>query len=246
MTVLQRGLPHSTWRVVRNRLAPWSPRTLPSSSSSVIPRAGPSPRPWSGQPTTSVRTRCGSPAARWRFADESASPTSGAPVSTSPATSPPSCPPPCRAGTAAPGGRRSSIPRPGCGCTTSSCTHRPSRRRGGGLAPGCLRRSAMTRLQQRDALDVVRHREDTDGTERERDTVRSAALRRRNWPLTCGDAVLGDRRRRSGVAGRCESKRAHSEPSCQRAPTVTNDCSQPPWHRATETARRQVELYCAL
>ena len=70
---------------------------------------------------------------------------------------------------------------------------------------------------------MVRHREDTDDHERKRDPVRSAALRRRNRPLTCGDAVLGDCGRRSGVAGLCESKRAQSEPSCHRAPTVTND-----------------------
>jgi hypothetical protein len=73
------------------------------------------------------------------------------------------------------------------------------------------------------------HREGTDGPERERDHLRSVAIRRRNRPLTCGDAAPGDCGRRSGVADPCESKRAHSEPSCQLAPTVTNDCSQPPW-----------------
>src|SRR4051812_11268419 len=74
------------------------------------------------------------------------------------------------------------------------------------------------------ALDVVGHREGTDGPERERDLLRSAARRSRNRPLTCGDAVLGDRGRRSGVASLYESKRAQSEPSCQRAPTLANDC----------------------
>jgi hypothetical protein len=87
------------------------------------------------------------------------------------------------------------------------------------------------------------HREDTDGPERERDPLRVAALRRRNQPLTCGACRPRDCRHRSGVARLCESKRAHSEPSCQRAPTVTNDRSPPPWHRTTEIARRQVELY---
>ena len=77
--------------------------------------------------------------------------------------------------------------------------------------------------QQRHALDVVRHREDVHDAERKCDPLRSAALMRRNRPLTCGDAVLGDCGRRSGVAGLCESKRAQSEPSCQRAPTIAND-----------------------
>jgi hypothetical protein len=118
-------------------------------------------------------------------------------------------------------------------------TDRPQRRSGlfqpGPLEPGPFEHSH--------ALHVVGHREDTDGAERERDPLRAAALRRRNQPLTCDDAAPGDCRRRSGVAGLCESKRAHSEPSCQRAPTVTNDRSPPPWHRTTETDRRQVELY---
>lgn len=74
-------------------------------------------------------------------------------------------------------------------------------------------------LQQRHALRMAGHGEDADDPERERDPLRSAALRRRNSPLTCGDAVLGDCGRRSGVARLCESKRAHSEPSCHRAPT---------------------------
>jgi len=36
---------------------------------------------------------------------------------------------------------------------------------------------------QRHALDVVRHREGTDGPERERDPLRAAALGRRSQPL---------------------------------------------------------------
>jgi hypothetical protein len=78
------------------------------------------------------------------------------------------------------------------------------------------------------------HREDADGAECERDPLPPTAVKRRNWPLICGDAVLGHCPRRSGVAGPCESKRAHSEPSCQWAPTVTNDCSRAPWHRAPQ------------
>jgi hypothetical protein len=108
---------------------------------------------------------------------------------------------------------------------------------------GALQAGDTAFHQQRNALQMESHRKHADDDERQRDPLRSAALRRRNRPLTCDDAVLGDCGRRSGVAGLCESKRAHSEPSCQRAPTVTNDCSQPPWHRTTETARRQVELY---
>jgi hypothetical protein len=57
--------------------------------------------------------------------------------------------------------------------------------------------------QQRNALRMESHREGTDDHERKRDPLRSAALRRRNRPLTCGDAVLGDCGRRSGVAGLC-------------------------------------------
>ena len=60
--------------------------------------------------------------------------------------------------------------------------------------------------EQSDAFDVMRHREDTDRPERERDPLRAAALRRRTRSLTCGDAALGDCGRRTGVAGLCESK----------------------------------------
>ena len=45
------------------------------------------------------------------------------------------------------------------------------------------------------------HREDTDDHERNRDPLQSAALRRRNRPLTCGDAILGDCKRRSTESG---------------------------------------------
>jgi hypothetical protein len=38
----------------------------------------------------------------------------------------------------------------------------------------------------RDAFDVVRHREDADGAERERDPLRTTAVSRRNYLLTCG------------------------------------------------------------
>jgi hypothetical protein len=89
-------------------------------------------------------------------------------------------------------------------------------------------------LQQRHALHVVGHREDAHGFEPGGDSLRAAAVRRRKKPLTCGDAAPGDCRRRSRVARLCESKRAHSEPSSQRAPTVTNDCSPSPWHRTAE------------
>jgi len=84
-------------------------------------------------------------------------------------------------------------------------------------------RANVRRLQQRNAFRVAGHREDVHDAERKCDPLRSAALRRRNRPLTCGDAVLGDSGRRSGVAGLCESKRAHSEPSGQRAPAIAND-----------------------
>ena len=90
--------------------------------------------------------------------------------------------------------------------------------------------------QQRNALHMGSHREDTDGPERERDPLRAAALRRRNQSLTCGDAAPGDCRRRSGVARLCESKRAHSEPSCQRALTITRECSPPPWRHRVRSA----------
>ena len=92
--------------------------------------------------------------------------------------------------------------------------------------------------KMRNELHVVRHREDVHDAERTCDPLRSPALKRPNWPLTCGDAVLGDCGRRNGAAGLCESKRAHSEPSCQRAPTFTNDCSQPPRHRTPQTRPR--------
>lgn len=45
--------------------------------------------------------------------------------------------------------------------------------------------------------DHVQYRKDTDDHERKRNPSRSAALRRRNRPLTCGDAVLVDCGRRS-------------------------------------------------
>ena len=102
----------------------------------------------------------------------------------------------------------------------------PRRRRTRGLAPSAILVA--------DGFDVVCHREDSDGPERERDRLRSAGPRRRNRPLNCGDARPRGMHAPERCCGPCESKRAHSEPSCQRAPTVTNDCIPPPWHRTTE------------
>ena len=84
------------------------------------------------------------------------------------------------------------------------------------------RRSEPVFLQQRDALHVMRHREDVHGPERKCDPLRSPALMRPNEPMTCGDVVLDARGLRRPVAGDCESKRAQSEPFRRRVPTVAN------------------------
>jgi hypothetical protein len=68
-------------------------------------------------------------------------------------------------------------------------------------------------LQQRDAFDVVRHREDADATERERDPLRSTAFMRGNWPLTCGFIASDRPSHRYLSATLCNSKRAQSAPS---------------------------------
>ena len=111
-------------------------------------------------------------------------------------------------------------------------------------APITSPQAGFTFQKERNALQVKSHREGTHGTERVRDPLRSPARRRRNRPLTCGHAVLGSCGRRSGVAGLCESRRAHSEPSCQRAPTVTTTAANRPRTAPRRLARRQVELYC--
>jgi hypothetical protein len=45
-------------------------------------------------------------------------------------------------------------------------------------------------FEERNALDVVRHREGTHGTERECDRLRLAAHIGPNWPLTCDDVAV--------------------------------------------------------
>jgi hypothetical protein len=69
---------------------------------------------------------------------------------------------------------------------------------------------------------VVRHRKGVTATERGCEPLRSPVSTRRNRPLTCGDAAVSTCGRQCGIAGACTSKRAHSEPSCQRAPTDAN------------------------
>ena len=99
------------------------------------------------------------------------------------------------------------------------------------------------RIKQGDALHVVGHREDPDGPERERDLLWSAALSRRDRSLTCGDVVLGD----AGAEAVLRAFANRSEPipsppvsGLRRSQTTA---ANRPWHRTTEAARRQVELY---
>lgn len=77
--------------------------------------------------------------------------------------------------------------------------------------------------QQRDAFRVVCHREDVHGRERTCDGSRVTAGGRQKPPLPCDDATSIPCDIRSGLVGLCESKRAHSEPSCQQTPTAAND-----------------------
>ena len=69
---------------------------------------------------------------------------------------------------------------------------------------------------------MLGHREAVHDPERKCDPLRSRALMRPNELVTCGNAVWDAHGRRRPGAGDCESKRAQSEPSRRRAPTVAN------------------------
>ena len=72
-------------------------------------------------------------------------------------------------------------------------------------------RRSESLFEQRDALDMMRHREGRDGAERERDPSRAAALRRRTQPLTCADAA--PRTARAGTVLRGFANQTEPNPS---------------------------------
>ena len=92
----------------------------------------------------------------------------------------------------------------------------------GGVSQNEHNRRSAALFQQRNALDVVGHREAVHDPERKCDPLRSRALMRPSELVTCGNAVWDAHGRRRPGAGDCESKRAQSEPSRRRAPTGAN------------------------